>query len=302
MISASAGLTLGAGGNFVLAVQDANGSPGTGWDSLTAAGALTVAATNTAPFTIRLQSFANGQIDNVTNFNADTHYDWVIATAGSLSGFDPAKFAVDTSFFGNDLAGGYFYVHTNANSLVLSFTNNHPPAAATYTLFQSRTGQAVPIATLATNWTDPDGDPVVLIDVNDTSTNGIAATFDSHFIYYTNVSTVPDALFYSVQDVRTNPPASYRNGDTQRTAAGRIVFVPPPPISAFLIDGNNATFTGSNGIPDRSFYLLVSTNLALPLNQWQRVGTNAFDDNGNFSFTNAVDPAMSSQFYLLQLQ
>jgi len=302
-ITATANTTFGANGNFVVAVQNASGAPITGWDFLQVSGQLNIQATGSNPFTIHLQSFANGQIDDMTNFSADANYDWTIATAGNITNFDPAKFAIDTSFFENDLEGGYFYVHTNNNSLVLSFTNNRPPVAVNYILYQTPKGVAIPLSNLASNWSDPDGDPVVLSDVDDTSTNGVAISFDSHFIYYTNINNVADTFSYIVQDVRTNPPAIYRNGDTQRTASGEIIFIPPPPIGNIIVpNGTNLMFSGSNGIPGSTFYLLGSTNVALPLNQWQRVSTNAFDGNGNFSLTNFIGPNAPQQFYMLQLQ
>jgi len=301
-ITATANTTFGAGGNFVIAVQNADGSGGNGFDFLQINGQLNIAATGSNPFTIHLQSFANGQIDNMTNFSADTNYDWTIATAGSIANFDATKFAVDTSFFENDLEGGYFYVHTNSNSLILSFTNNHPPVAANYILYQTPNGVAIPISNLASNWSDADGDAVVLTDVNDTSTNGVAVSFDSHFIYYTNANNVADAFTYIVQDVRTNPPAIYRNGDTPRTASGEIIFIPPPPISSIVASGNNFIFNGSNGIAGKTFYLLEATNVALPTVQWQRVATNSFDGNGNFNFTNSANLNAPQQFYMLQVQ
>jgi hypothetical protein len=35
-----------------------------------------------------------------------------------------------------------------------------------------------------------------------------------------------------------------------------------------------------------SYYILASTNLALPPNQWTPVATNPYDANSNFIFTN----------------
>ena len=165
-ITATANTTFGAYGNFVAAVQNANGSGGSGFDFLQENGLLNIAATVTNPFTIHVQSFANSQIADMTNFSADTNYDWTIASAsGGIVNFDSAKFAIDTSFLENDLMSGYFYVRTNSNSLILSFTNNHSPSAANYILYQTLNGVAIPISNLAGNWSDPDGDPVALSDV-----------------------------------------------------------------------------------------------------------------------------------------
>jgi hypothetical protein len=38
------------------------------------------------------------------------------------------------------------------------------------------------------------------------------------------------------------------------------------------------------------------------MEDWIPVLTNQFDDNGNFNFTNPVDPDLPQSFYLLQLQ
>jgi len=65
--------------------------------------------------------------------------------------------------------------------------------------------------------------------------------------------------------------------------------------------GNNFIFSGSNGLPLGAYYLLRSTNMGLPLNQWTRISTNPFDPNGAFNFTNAAG-TNGSLFYLLQLQ
>ncbi len=302
-ITAAANLTFGAGGSFVVAVQDANGTPASGWDFVQAAGQLNIASTVSNPFTIHVQSFAKGQIDTITNFSADTNYDWTVATAGSIANFDPAKFAIDTSFFENDLEGGYFYLHTNGASLILSFTNNHPPTATACVLYQSPAGMVIPISNLASNWSDPDGDPVVLADVNDTSTNGIVVGFDGNFLYYTNANHAADALFYIVQDVRTNPPAIYRNGDTQRTATGEIIFIPAPVIGNLSINGNSLIFNGSGGKAGGTCYLLTSTNVAFPISQWQPVATNLFNVSGNLIFTNGFNPNfMQQRFYRLEAQ
>jgi hypothetical protein len=300
-ITNSGAIIFSAGGNYVVAVQNADGAPAGGWDFLQTSGPLNMAATNTNPFTIRLQSFANGQIDNVTNFNADTNYDWTIATAtGGIANFIAGEFAIDTSYFGNDLQGGYFYVRTNGNSLILSFTNNHPPAAGIYWMYQTPGGTAVPISDLASNWSDPDDDPVILNDVNDSSTNGVAVNFDSHFIYYPANNNSADAIFYTIADVRTNPPAIYRRGDTQRTATGEIILLPPPILSGANVTGTILAFNGSGGIPGGNYFVLASTNMALPVCQWTAIATNNFDGAGYFSFTNGVNPEAPQTFYSLQ--
>ncbi len=295
-------VTLGAGGTFAVSVQNANGAPVTGWDFLQVNGVLNAQSSNASPFTIQVQSFDPNGSGMVTNFNNNTNYDWVIATAtGGITNYSADKLTVDSSLFQNDLAGGYFYLHTNSNSLVLSFTNNLPPSAGTVTLYRMGNTMTIPVSTLATNWSDPDGDPVTLASV-DSSTNGAGVGTDGNFVYYTNANVVADTVFYTVQDVRTNPPAVYRSGDTQRTAVGQIIILPPALIGNVAMNGSALAFSGSGGIPDTPCYVLVSTNVALPISQWTVIATNSFDGAGVFNWTNSANPNMSQMFYLLRLQ
>jgi autotransporter-associated beta strand protein len=76
-----------------------------------------------------------------------------------------------------------------------------------------------------------------------------------------------------------------------------------PSISSISISGTDLTISGLNGIPGSDFYLLTSTNVALPLSQWTSIATNNFGGGGNFQFTFSavVDPAATQQFYLLQI-
>ena len=59
--------------------------------------------------------------------------------------------------------------------------------------------------------------------------------------------------------------------------------------------------TGTNGQAGDAYYLLASTNMALPLSQWTVVATNVLSANGNFTFigTNVVVPNSLHQFYIL---
>jgi hypothetical protein len=297
----SGAATFGTNGNFVVTVVNANGSPSDGWSFLQNAGQINIQSPGTNPFTINLVSCDTNGSGMVTNFNNNTNYNWTFATAaGGITNFNATNFTVNDSLFANDLDGGYFYVRTNANSLVLAFTNSLPPVAQTVTVYRTGSTLVIPIAELANGWSDPDGDPVGLASVND-STNGSLLGSDSVNIYYTNANDVADAIFYTVEDIRTNPPAVYRNGDSVRTSTGEIVVLPPPAIGNISIQGTDVVFSGTGGAPEGTYYLLSSTNLLLPLNQWQRIGTNNFDGSGNFNFTNSSSPMMPQMYYLLQL-
>ncbi|HSU53721.1 MAG TPA: RICIN domain-containing protein [Candidatus Dormibacteraeota bacterium] len=64
----------------------------------------------------------------------------------------------------------------------------------------------------------------------------------------------------------------------------------PPVISASVIAGTNMISSGSGGNSGASYSVLSTTNLALPINQWQTLLTNSFDASGNFRFTNSTTP------------
>jgi len=75
-----------------------------------------------------------------------------------------------------------------------------------------------------------------------------------------------------------------------------------PVFNSIQTAGTNLVFQGNNGWPGQNYYLLTSTNLTLPLNQWKTISTNPFTPAGGFNFTNPMLPGTASLFYLLQLQ
>ena len=75
--------------------------------------------------------------------------------------------------------------------------------------------------------------------------------------------------------------------------------LPPPVINAPTVAGNNLLLTG-HGVPDWTYYVLTSTNAALPLEDWQVAVANSFDSSGNFSFADQT-AGSSQKFYRLML-
>lgn len=74
-----------------------------------------------------------------------------------------------------------------------------------------------------------------------------------------------------------------------------------PSFSNLAMSGNNLVLGGNNGVPLGNYYLIGSTNLALPVTNWTRVATNQFDATGSFTFTNVLNLNSSQWFYRLQL-
>jgi hypothetical protein len=78
------------------------------------------------------------------------------------------------------------------------------------------------------------------------------------------------------------------------------VSVATPKITNIRAIGSNLVFTGSNGVHGGTYYLVSSTNLALPLAQWQTIASNVFDAGGNFNVTNSKSFVSPQQFFRIR--
>jgi rhamnogalacturonan endolyase len=79
-----------------------------------------------------------------------------------------------------------------------------------------------------------------------------------------------------------------------------VVSIGAPSISQTYLAGTNLAVSGAGGAPYGTYYVLTTTNLALPAGQWAILATNQFDAAGNFSFTNAINPGVAQLFYALE--
>jgi hypothetical protein len=88
--------------------------------------------------------------------------------------------------------------------------------------------------------------------------------------------------------------------DTSRLAVdGTIRVVARPQLHAPVFTATNVVLSGESGPVGATFYVLSSTNVTVPLQNWIPVVTNVFDANGRFSVTNAVN-AEPQRFFILQ--
>jgi hypothetical protein len=104
-------------------------------------------------------------------------------------------------------------------------------------------------------------------------------------------------------------PATPGNGlvwDTTQLGSGVIRVAsagqPQPVINHVVVSGGNLIFSGTNGTPGNTYYVLTSTNVAAPVSGWTPSWTNTFDINGAFRVTNAINPSVPREFFLLKLQ
>ncbi len=94
-------------------------------------------------------------------------------------------------------------------------------------------------------------------------------------------------------------------GTTSARPFLEISAVPKPGITGISLSGTNVIIAATNGAAGGTYYVLGSTNAALPLNQWLPVATNVLTASGNFSITATNSVNVNSpwqQFFILQTQ
>ena len=99
-------------------------------------------------------------------------------------------------------------------------------------------------------------------------------------------------------------PAGYScavNTDTPGQVRLIVQAQTPPAIGGIALTNGSVLISGLGGPSNSVYYVLASTNLALPLSNWARVATNQFNGAGNFAVTNALEPGQPQRFYLIQL-
>lgn len=104
-----------------------------------------------------------------------------------------------------------------------------------------------------------------------------------------NITPVATGMAATAKKVR------YFSGPTTR---------PPPALTGIEISRGNAVLNATNGFAGGTYYVLTSTNVDMPLNQWQPILTNVLGASGNFILTvnNAPISLSPRQFYILRVQ
>jgi len=209
------------------------------------------------------------------------------------------------SVFANSIiaGGGISMVTMNGGTLVISNTAGAPAAPLTIfsvtnsSLHLDLNGSAISTNIVVTNLFASGINTVAIDSVANVSS---ATTFP--LIAYSSFAGTVAANF-----TKGALPPGFAGNLVNNTAQKRIdlVIAPnatvTPRISALALWGTNLVIGGTNGFPDGLYYVLTSTNVATPLNQWLPVSTNPFDVNGGFIFTNPMNPGAAQLFYLLQL-
>ena len=74
-----------------------------------------------------------------------------------------------------------------------------------------------------------------------------------------------------------------------------------PQFSQVSLAGTNLLMSGSGGATGYFYSVLAATNLFTPFTNWSLISTGLFDGNGNFIFSNGINPQSSKQFYEIQI-
>jgi T5SS/PEP-CTERM-associated repeat protein/autotransporter-associated beta strand protein len=117
-------VTLNGGGQYLVEINNAASTAGTGWDLWNVNGPLSFAAGTTAnsKFTVAVASLSGLAAGPAANFVNTQPYFWPIASAsGGIAGFDPSKIAVDATAFANNTGLGHFEVSQTGGNLYLDF-------------------------------------------------------------------------------------------------------------------------------------------------------------------------------------
>ena len=96
-------------------------------------------------------------------------------------------------------------------------------------------------------------------------------------------------------------PAGYNYALSTNTLGKVQLIVSRPQFDVVNLTAGQLLMRGSGGVTNGTYYILASTNLALPTAAWTRIATNQFDSNGNFSFTNTINLLTPREYFLLQL-
>jgi len=95
-------------------------------------------------------------------------------------------------------------------------------------------------------------------------------------------------------------------GSVTSSVVNLVVLSEPaqPDIVKVNLSGKNLVLDGTNGQSGGTYYVLTSTNTAVPLSQWTSVATNVLSASGNFTITvtNTFTASTAQRFYILQTQ
>jgi hypothetical protein len=109
---------------------------------------------------------------------------------------------------------------------------------------------------------------------------------------FTDLTTLPNTVYFYTVSAANACGASAASSEVSA----------PLLLAASLLSPGSVLLKGYGGPPGREYFVLGTTNLALPASNWTRLVTNVFSSQGTFTFTftNAVEAGSAQQYYLIQ--
>jgi len=181
-----------------------------------------------------------------------------------------------------------------ATNMLAQVVTNHPPTATP--IFTNRIAGfslKIPVASLASDWSDVDGDTVSLAAIG-VSTNGVTVTNNAGTLIYCNSNNVNDEFVCTITDGW--------GGTNFQNVFITVVPLPEnaiPAITSLASSGGDTislNLAGANGF---TYVLETTTNLAVP-DSWDPVATNVVGPSDVWQF-NDVITNNPQQFYRLEL-
>ncbi len=292
--SSATAFTINQAATFVGASSSKNPSGFT--DNVSFQATLPVYATGSVVF-----SSTNGPI-STNNVSSGA------ATSLSITNLSRGTNVIILAYLGD---GNYF---GSTNNTLLQIVTNHPPVASVLTVTRTA-GLAliIPLANIATNWSDADGDTVELTGVTMYSTNGInlmalnwttnldgsiVPTNAYAYLGYTNSPNVPDQISYSISDGQGGTNIGYVRIVSQSSVTGTNS------ITTYNFTSPNSNTITAYGIPGYSYILERATNLTSPI--WVDLQTNQAATHGVINATDTFRDLGGSKpspaFYQLKWQ
>lgn len=97
-----------------------------------------------------------------------------------------------------------------------------------------------------------------------------------------------------------SPGLAWNTSGLNESGTLSVVALTSPLIGSVKVLNGNLVVSGTGGPAGLSYEIQATTNLLNP--QWILVATNQFDAGGNFTVTNAMNPAAPQSFYRLEVQ
>ena len=228
-------------------------------------------------------SFPPGYDNILPNYNIEAVFPSWLDQGNLTNAFSGTSLLME--MYGYYNYGDYCFVYQN-------ITNNSPAGFRATIWAEDAWSQGI---STVTNYSGK----IKLESWDSTGTNMLASQLYS-------LPLLKDSAWHFFSYDFTNVPGTYNykfvvaNGWHQ----GAIMFddvsltaLPAPAlkINSINTSGPNVVLNGGNGAYGASYFVQQTTSLSAPT--WSNIGTNQFDANGNFIFTNPLVPGASQYFY-----